>query len=434
MAAEPHAAGQLGEVLAVEVALRQAPAVLLAAAGEHVVVDQTPHAAEFPQGVEVADEGHPRVDRPPVLLVERPGPSRGRRRRPGSGPPSAAGRGRRCRCSAGRTSSADGSRWSEKKLSRTSRPGGGKTLTVRRNRLVDLLVGVLIVAVEAITLGRTFLPFTSQVQSWSMAVSYRPTSVPSGPLIRCSSSWMIRSGGRSGGCSTSRGRGQAHASTVGWKVGVLDLRRLEPVALAVAVDLAEEHLDLALPRHLGELVHRGDQQRRQPPVDLLVHHDDRQALVRRPASAEEALAELVAAVDQRAARPVRVGLGVEVLAGLDGAAAPRAGRQLVRRADAADRPNWLPRACLIASTASSVRLGVVRRPTHRPMRNGVLPQRGRPCSRALRRIDSQAQIRAVARWNCWIVSSRSVYRIRTAMPSSPDRPATVPCSRRRPIV
>ena len=36
----------------------------------------------------------------------------------------------------------------------------------------------------------------------------------------------------------------------------------------------------------------------------------------------------------------------------------------------------------------------------------------------------------MARWNCWMVSSRRVYRISTAMPSSPERPSTVPCSRR----
>ena len=54
----------------------------------------------------------------------------------------------------------------------------------------------------------------------------------------------------------------------------------------------------------------------------------------------------------------------------------------------------------------------------------------RPCGGST----SQAQIRAVARWNCWSVSSRSVYRISTATPFSPERPATVPCSRRRPSV
>ena len=33
-------------------------------------------------------------------------------------------------------------------------------------------------------------------------------------------------------------------------------------------------------------------------------------------------------------------------------------------------------------------------------------------------MDSQAQIKAVARWNCWMVNSRSVYRISTAIPPS----------------
>ena len=95
--------------------------------------------------------------------------------------------------------------------------------------------------------------------------------MPSGPLIRCSSSWMIRSGGRSGACGVVFAGGQC-LSFFGWRVGVLDLGRAEAVAVAVAVDLAEEHLHLAVPRHLGELVHRGDQQRRQAAVDLLVHH------------------------------------------------------------------------------------------------------------------------------------------------------------------
>ena len=58
------------------------------------------------------------------------------------------------------------------------------------------------------TLGRTFLPFTSQVQSRSMAVSYSPTSVPSGPLMRCNSSWMMRSGGRSGFCGSTLAEGE----------------------------------------------------------------------------------------------------------------------------------------------------------------------------------------------------------------------------------
>ena len=41
----------------------------------------------------------------------------------------------------------------------------------------------------------------------------------------------------------------------------------------------------------------------------------------------------------------------------------------------------------MASRLSSVLLGVVRRPTQSPMRNGVMPQRLSPFSNALRRID-----------------------------------------------
>ena len=72
--------------------------------------------------------------------------------------------------------------------------------------------------------------------------------------------------------------------------------------VAAAVDLAEEHLHFALPRHLGELVHGGDEQRRQPAIDFLVHDHDRQALVGGLLLAEQALAELVAAIGQRPAR------------------------------------------------------------------------------------------------------------------------------------
>ena len=56
--------------------------------------------------------------------------------------------------------------------------------------LLATIAGIpfLIVAVDAINFGRTSFPLTSQVESLSMAVSYRPTSVPSGPLMRWSSS------------------------------------------------------------------------------------------------------------------------------------------------------------------------------------------------------------------------------------------------------
>ena len=72
-----------------------------------------------------------------------------------------------------------------------------------RGPLVLITLGILFALDhnDVITFGRTCRPFTSQPHSRSIAVSYSPTSVPSGPLIRCSSSWMIRSGGRSSVCS-----------------------------------------------------------------------------------------------------------------------------------------------------------------------------------------------------------------------------------------
>ncbi len=56
-----------------------------------------------------------------------------------------------------------GSRCTEKKLSRTSSPGGGKMLTVLRKRLRTCTSAFLIVAVDAINFGRTCLPLTSDV-------------------------------------------------------------------------------------------------------------------------------------------------------------------------------------------------------------------------------------------------------------------------------
>ena len=64
------------------------------------------------------------------------------------------------------------------------------------------------VAVEATISGRTGLPSAvSHDDSVSTATSNSPTAVPSAPVIRCSSSWMIRSGGRSRptGCTVAAG-------------------------------------------------------------------------------------------------------------------------------------------------------------------------------------------------------------------------------------
>ena len=117
-------------------------------------------------------------------------------------------------------------------------PCGGKTATLRGNRLLTWSPAWRIVAVEAITFGRTTRPSTSQEASRSTAVSYSPTSVPSGPLIRCSSSWMIRSGGRSGPHARVSALGKSVPGRVA--AAVFHVRRAEAVAAADTGHLPEE--------------------------------------------------------------------------------------------------------------------------------------------------------------------------------------------------
>ena len=87
---------------------------------------------------------------------------------------------------------------------------------------------------------------------------------------------------------------------------------------------AEQRAGLSHPRQRGELVHRGDQERRQPPVDRLVHADDRQRAV----AAE--LAFEVRADDAQLARAVRVRQQRERL-GLEAGLAPGAVLERDRR-------------------------------------------------------------------------------------------------------
>lgn len=51
------------------------------------------------------------------------------------------------------------------------------------------------VAVDATIFGRTGRPSSSRTHSASIAASYKPAMVPSGPEIKCNSSWITRSGG-----------------------------------------------------------------------------------------------------------------------------------------------------------------------------------------------------------------------------------------------
>ena len=55
-----------------------------------------------------------------------------------------------------------------------------------------------------------------------------------------------------------------------------------------------------MPSHLGELVHRGDEESGELAVNLIIDDQDRDTLVRGLSPAERTLTELVAAVDEGA--------------------------------------------------------------------------------------------------------------------------------------
>ena len=66
-----------------------------------------------------------------------------------------------------------------------------------------------------------------------------------------------------------------------------------------------------------------------------------------------------------------------------------------------------------SSTASTYRLGLLPPPSQTPIEIGTVPSR----SGCRRRSHSSAQISVAARWNCWLVSSRRVYRVMTVVPA-----------------
>ena len=70
---------------------------------------------------------------------------------------------------------------------------------------------------------------------------------------------------------------------------------------AAPVDAPEQHLGLALPGELRELVDGRDQDGGQPPIDLLVDHHHRQPLAARLPLRERALAQAISAIRERAA-------------------------------------------------------------------------------------------------------------------------------------
>ena len=142
------------------------------------------------------------------------------------------------------------------------------------------------------------------------------------------------------------------------------------MALAAALHLPEQRLHAALPRHPRELVDGRDHERRKQPVDLLVDHDDRQALAGAVAQRERALARRVGAAQQRPAARTVDGDG------------PR-GRELAHRTTGTARAapgtsrasTCGPWPAAATAVASSVLLGVDACPTHSPIRIGVAPQR-----------------------------------------------------------
>ena len=85
----------------------------------------------------------------------------------------------------------------EKNVSAMSSTGGGNTARSRPNKPRTCSRARLVVAVDATIFGPVQIPSARQRHSSSTAASNSPTVVPSAPEIRCSSSWMIRSGGRS---------------------------------------------------------------------------------------------------------------------------------------------------------------------------------------------------------------------------------------------
>ena len=86
----------------------------------------------------------------------------------------------------------------EKNVFPTSRTCGGKIVVSRPYRARTCSAAFRAVAVDATRRGRTGRSDgVRHEHRASTATSNSPTVVPSAPVIRCSSSWMIRSGGRS---------------------------------------------------------------------------------------------------------------------------------------------------------------------------------------------------------------------------------------------
>ena len=188
----------------------------------HVVLDEPAHAAELAQRVEVADERHVRVGRLARLAVEH----RPRRLElrdvhadqrpactvdPGRRPRGTGVRGA-CRHRPGRRAAARRTRRARRARAEGTPPAGGRRVAAPGSARAGSWLS------RRSPSGRTRCTVDRPTShSSSTAVSYSPTRLPSGPLMRCSSSWMMRSGGRSGSHGTTTAAGSA--PRFGWLLG-----------------------------------------------------------------------------------------------------------------------------------------------------------------------------------------------------------------------
>ena len=115
------------------------------------------------------------------------------------------------------------------------------------------------------------------------------------------------------------------------RIRILDVGGSEAVPRALLLDLAEEHRRSPEPRQLGELIDGRDQQRRQPAVDLLVDHQDREprGRVRFGGVPWIEVAARGRARHECPGSAVLVGLDLDVATWLDVGAAPGAVLELV---------------------------------------------------------------------------------------------------------
>src|ERR1035437_7722362 len=132
-------------------------------------------------------------------------------------------------------------------------------------------------------------------------------------------------------------------TTLHMRVGVLDFGRSETMSRTEAVYLPEEHLRLALPRHLCELIHSRDYQGGHQPVNLFINDENWQPFFRRIPRSEKALPERVAAIDERPTPTLPVNLNLNVSAGVYLRTTPWACSQLCWRSQPSAVPEMAVR-------------------------------------------------------------------------------------------